>query len=70
MDTHNLFLLREERGADGVHGRVAPALVVESALLVEVLEELHVGLAPPEVQVANLEVGPDWERRERREVSM
>ena len=45
-------------------------LVVESTLLVEVLEELHVGLAPPEVQVADLEVGPDWERRERREVSM
>ena len=34
-------------------------LVVEAALLVEEVEELGVSLAPPEVEVANLEVTPD-----------
>ena len=35
-------------------------LVVEAALLVEEVEELGVSLAPPEVEVANLEVTPDF----------
>ena len=34
-------------------------LVVEATLLVEEVEELGVSLAPPEVEVANLEVTPD-----------
>ena len=34
-------------------------LVVETTFLIEEVEELGVGFAPPEVKVANLEVTPD-----------
>ena len=37
-------------------------LVVESALLVEEVEELGVRLASPEVEVTDLKVAPDWDR--------
>ena len=51
---------REERDGDGVHGRVAPSLVVEPAALVEVVEEGGVRRSAPELEVGDLEVGPDW----------
>ena len=35
-------------------------LVVETAFLVEEVEELGVSLATPEVHVTDLEVTPDW----------
>jgi len=54
-----LVLGREQRGADGVHGRVAPPLIVEPTRGVEVREELAVRLAAPEVEIANLKVAPD-----------
>jgi len=42
-----------------VHGRVAPALIVEAAGVVEELKVLGVRLAAPEAEVSNLKVGPD-----------
>jgi hypothetical protein len=51
---------QEQRRGEGVHGRVAPALVVEAALCIEELEVGLVGRRAPEVKVGNLEVGPDW----------
>jgi hypothetical protein len=42
-----------------VYGRVTPALVIEATLFVEVLEELGVGFAPPEVHVGDLEITPE-----------
>ena len=55
----NLLPLREQRGRDRVHGRVAPSLVVEPAALVEVVEEGGVRGPAPELEVGDLEVGPD-----------
>ena len=56
----DLLLFGEECSTDAVHRGVAPALVVEAALLVEEVEELRVCLAAPEVKVANLEIAPDY----------
>lgn len=54
-----LVLGGEQSGANRVNRSITPALVVEAAGLVEVVEELAVGFASPEVEVADLEVGPD-----------
>lgn len=53
-----LVLLQHQAGGDGVHGRVAPTLVEEAAVLVERLEVVGVGGRAQPVQAANLEVGP------------
>lgn len=54
-----LGLVREESGADGMHGSIAPSLVVEPALAVKVLEEVDIGRRPPQVQRRDLKVRPD-----------
>ena len=64
----DLVLVRKERSADGVHGCVAPALVEELAGVVERGEELHVRVRAEEVEVADLEVTPDWGHIESRGV--
>jgi hypothetical protein len=64
IEEMDLVLVRKESGTDRVHWRIPPALVIETALLVEEVEELGVGLAPPEVEGADLEVGPDCGSRE------
>jgi hypothetical protein len=54
-----------------VDGRVAPALVVEAASGLEVIEIGRVGFAAPEVKVADLEVAPEVAlARHRGSVSM
>lgn len=55
----NLILRCEQSSTDRVNRRVTPALVVETASLVEVVEELAIGFASPEIKVADLEVTPD-----------
>lgn len=40
----HLGLVLEQASSDGVHGRVAPPLVEEAALLVEIVKEVEVGL--------------------------
>jgi biotin carboxylase len=56
LEKVDLVLAREQGRADRVHGGITPALIIEPALLVEVVEELGVGFASPEIEVANLEV--------------
>ena len=60
LEEVNLVFGEEERGGDGVHGRVAPTLIVEVAGLVEVVEEGEVVRRAEEVEVGDLEVGPDF----------
>jgi hypothetical protein len=64
IEEMDLVLVRKESGTDRVHWRISPTLVVKPALLVEEVEELGVGLAPPEVEGTDLEVGPDCGSRE------
>jgi hypothetical protein len=54
----DLVLVQEETGSNGVNGSVTPALVEETAVLVQSLEEVDVGLAAQPLQTADLEVGP------------
>ena len=60
LEKVDLVLGKEERGGDGVHGGVAPTLIVEVAGLVEVVEEGEVVRGTEEVEVGDLEVGPDF----------
>jgi len=41
-----------------------PHLVVESALVIKVVEEISIRLAAPEVHIGNLEVTPDCDCQE------
>ena len=53
------FLLLEcQAGCDGVDGGISPALVEETAVLVEGVEVIEVGGAAKPVEVADFEVGP------------
>ena len=49
---------RVKRRGDGVHGGVAPALVKEPAVLVELREVVDVGFGAQPVEVADFEIGP------------
>jgi len=55
----DLILVCKKSCADAVNWGVSPALIVEPALGVKMLEELHVRLATPESQVTNLKVTPE-----------
>lgn len=55
----NLLLLQHESCCDGVDRSVTPALVEESAILVEGLKVLDVCWAAQPVQVADFKVGPE-----------
>ena len=55
----DLVLASEERSTNTMHGRVAPPLVIKPPFLVEVVEILCVRFPTPEVEVADLEIGPD-----------
>ena len=53
------FLLLEcQAGCDGVDGGISPALVEETAVLVESIEVVEVGRAAEPIEVADFEVGP------------
>jgi hypothetical protein len=43
-------------------------LIIETTLLVEEVEELHVGFASPQVHVGDFEVTPDCSREEGDDV--
>lgn len=49
---------QQQGGGDGVHGGIAPALVEEAAGLVEMVEEVEIGLGAQPGEAANLKVGP------------
>ena len=55
----NLLLLEHESGGDGMNGRITPALVEETASMVQGGEVIDVRVGAEPVQVANLEVGPE-----------
>lgn len=55
----DFVLVKGETGADGMDGRVAPALVEESAVLVQLVEEVGVGRAAQPIEVADFKVGPE-----------
>jgi len=75
---YNLFLLGEQGSANAVNGSVTPALdtvstlsakswiethfVVEASCPVEVVEELGISFASPQVHIANFKVTPDCRR--------
>ena len=46
-----LVFASEKSGPNRMHRSITPSLVVEASGLVEMLEELHVLLRPPEVQI-------------------
>ena len=54
----NFFLLQEQACGDGVNRRISPSFVEETAILIEGLEEIDVGLGPEPVEVTDFEVGP------------
>jgi len=54
----NFLLLECQAGCDGVDGGISPALVEETAVLVEGVEVIEVGGAAKPVEVADFEVGP------------
>lgn len=59
----DLVLVEEERGRDGVHGRVAPPLIREPSRSVERAEVSLVGFALPQSSGGDFEVGPEvWAR--------
>ncbi len=59
---HRCVEFRSELGDQSV--RQCAHLVVETALLIEEVEELGVCFTSPEVKVANLEVTPDCASRD------
>ena len=59
LEVVDLFARKQEGDADGVHGRVAPALVEELAGPVERVEELAERRGAEENHVAAFEVRPD-----------
>lgn len=55
----NLVLLQHQRSGNAVDRRIAPALVEESALMVEEVEVIHIRLAAQPVKTADLEIRPE-----------
>jgi len=47
---------RKKCRSDRVNGRIAPALVVEATLVIEVLKVRRVGLSSVKVQIRNLKI--------------
>lgn len=54
----DLLLGQHQTGSDRVHRRIAPALVKETAILVERLEVVEVSLGAEPSETANFKVGP------------
>lgn len=58
VEEMNLFLLQHQAGSDRVDRRITPTFVEETAVLVERLKVVDVGLGAEPVEAANFEVGP------------
>lgn len=56
----NLVFGREQSSGDRMDRRIAPPFIIEASLLVEVIEKVDIRLGPPEVEIADLKVGPDY----------
>jgi len=55
----DLLFLQHQPGRDGVHRRIAPSLVEEPAVPIQMVEVIHVGGTAQPVQIADLEIGPE-----------
>jgi len=58
LEEMDLVLWQQEAGSDGMDRRIAPTLVEEPAVLVELVEEINVSLRSKPVEVSDLEVRP------------
>jgi hypothetical protein len=54
----DFFLLEEKTCGNGMDWSIAPTLIEETSILVELLEVVSVGLGSKPIQIANFEVGP------------
>ena len=54
----DLLLVQQKPGGDRVYGSIAPAFIEEASVLVQLGEEVDIGIGPQPVQVPYLEVGP------------
>lgn len=54
----DLLFIQEERGSNGMNGRVAPSLIEEATGAIEVVEVVEIALRAPEAKIANLKVAP------------
>jgi hypothetical protein len=54
----DFLLFQSQTGCNGVDGSVSPALVEETAILVESLKVIEVSGAAEPVEVTDFEVGP------------
>ena len=57
--TYDLLLARKQCGANAMHRRITPALIVEPARAIEVVKERRVGGPAPEIEARDLKVAPD-----------
>jgi hypothetical protein len=61
----DLILPGEKSCADTVDGGISPSFVVESTLLVQMLEIFGVCFAAPKVEITNLKVTPDYSKGQK-----
>ena len=54
----NLFFLEQETSSDRMNGSVAPSLVEETAVLIQLLEEVDIRFRSEPIEVSDFEVGP------------
>lgn len=66
----DLRLVGKEGGAYRMDRSIAPSLIVEAPLLVQVVEEFRVRCCTPEVEVSNFKVRPDCRSQLRRGSSL
>ena len=58
VEEMDLFLLQGQGGANRMDGGVAPSFVEEASVLVELVEEVEIGVRSQPVEIADFEVGP------------
>lgn len=52
------LLLQQKTGGNGVHRRITPSLVEETAILIQDVEKIDVGFRSQPIKVTNFKVGP------------
>ena len=54
----DLFLLQGQSGGNGMDGGIAPSFIEEASVLVELVEEVEIGVRSQPIEIADFEVGP------------
>lgn len=52
------LLLQQKARGNGMHRRIAPSLVKETAILIQHIEEIDVGFRSQPIKVTNFKIGP------------